>query len=139
MMFGLHRKSRAEKVKEALLSAASYADGALRDTSLHDDLRSAGDHGAVAMRRMRKNVGMSSLVIRLVEDKKLRKHMRAMLDDLDSAGDRIRGRKRHRLRNVLLLAGVGSAVVAIPDVRRWVSARAPIGDNGGSETLATAT
>jgi hypothetical protein len=138
-MFGLQRKSRAEKVKEALLSAASYADGALRDTSLHDDLRSAADHGAVAMRRVRKDVGTSSLIVRLVDDKKLRKHMRAFLDDLDSAGDRIRGRKRHRVRNVLVLAGVASAVVAIPDVRKWVSSHVSTVDNGGSETVASAT
>lgn len=138
-MFGLQRKSRADRVKEALLSAASYADGALRDSNLQDDLRSAADHGAIAMRRVRKDAGLSSLVVRLTEDKKLRKHVKALIDDLDSASDRIRGKKRHRLRNALLIAGVGTAVVAIPDVRKWVSAHVPIGENGASETIATAT
>jgi hypothetical protein len=138
-MFGLNRRSRAEKVKDALLSAASFADGALRDRSLRADLRSAGDHGAVVAERVRKDAGLSSLVIRLADDKKLRKHLKALLDDLDSASDRIRGRKTHRLRNVLLIAGVGSLIVAVPDLRRWVATHAHVGGNDATETIATAT
>jgi hypothetical protein len=138
-MFGLSRKSRAEKVKDMLLSAASYADDALRDRNLHDDLRSAVDHGSVAAARVRRDAGLSSLVVRLSDDKKLRKNLKALLEDLDSASDRIRGKKSHRLRNALLIASVGGLAVAIPDVCRWVSGRVHIGGDGGSETLATAT
>jgi hypothetical protein len=135
-MLGLRRKKRAEKVKTALLTAASYADGAVHDGRLRGDLRSAVDHGAVAAKRIRRDVGVSSFVLRLAEDKKLRRNLKALVEDLDSASDRIRGKKRHRLRNVLVIAGVGSMAVAIPDVRRWFAAH--IGGHESGETLATA-
>ena len=138
-MFGLNRERRADKVSEALKTAASFADDVLRDSKLHGDIRSAADHSSVVAARVQKDLGSFALVTRLIEDKKLRKHLKALIEDLDSAGARIRGKRTHRLRNVLLFAGVGSLVVAVPDVRRWFSTHVHLGDNGGSETIATAT
>lgn len=138
-MFGLNRERRADKVSEALKMAASRADDALRDSKLHRDIRSAADHSSIVAARVQKDLGSVALVTRLMEDKKLRKHLKALIEDLDSAGARIRKKRSHRLRNALLIAGVGSLVVAVPDVRRWVSAHVHVGENGGSETIATAT
>lgn len=138
-MFGFNRESRADKVTEALKTAASYADDVLRDSKLHGDIRSAADHSSVVAARVQKDLGSVALVTRLIEDKKLRKHLKALIEDLDSAGTRMRRKRSHRLRNALLIAGVGSLVVAVPDVRRWVSTHVHVGDNGGSETIATVT
>ena len=132
------RKSRADKVKEALLSAASHADDALRDRRLHNDLRSAARHGDVAAARIRQDVGLSSLLTRLAEDKTLRKNVKALLEDLESAGERIRGKRSHRVRNVLLIASAGSTALAVPAGRRWVSTHLYRTDSA-TETLATAT
>jgi hypothetical protein len=81
------------------------------------------EHGAEARARIRKDVSAGSITTRLANDRKLRKKVRAMLEDLESAGDRVRRRKCHRLRNgLLVLGGVGAvAVAAIPNVRRWIS------------------
>jgi hypothetical protein len=138
-VFGLNRERRADKVTEALKSAVSLADDVLRDSKLHGDIRSAADHSSVVAARVQKDLGSVAFVTRLIEDRKLRKHLKALIEDLDSAGARIRKKRSHRLRNVLLIAGVGSLVVAVPDVRRWVSAHVHVGDNGASETIATAT
>ena len=63
---------------------------------------------------------------RLAEDKKLRKNVRAMLDDLDNAGERLRRKETHRLRNIVLaLAGIAAAVVAVPKVRAWIGGEDP--------------
>jgi hypothetical protein len=139
-MFALHRESRADKVKEALQAAASYADDVLRDTRLQSDVRSAIDHGAIAADRVQKDGDLSPLVGRLMHDKKLRKHLRALLEDLESAGDRIRRKKTHRVRNMLLLAGVGGVALAVvPDTRRWIASHLQIGRNGDGEAIVTAT
>ena len=60
---------------------------------------------------------------RLAADKKLRKNLRAMLDDLDTASNRVR-RKSHRLRNfVLMLAGIAAGAVAVPKIRARLTER----------------
>jgi hypothetical protein len=72
----------------------------------------------------------------LAADKKLRKNVRALLDDLDSAGDRLRRKRSHRARNaVLIVAGTGAAITVIPHVRRWIAAS----NNGAMDAVARAT
>jgi hypothetical protein len=49
-----------------------------------------------------------------------------MLDDLDSAGARVRRKKSHRLRNfVLMVAGVVAAALALPKIRSWIGGAEP--------------
>ena len=77
--------------------------------------------------QFRTNIREGLSTSRLANDKKLRKHVRALLDDLESAGDRVRRKRSHRVRNAFLVAaGTGAAVVAVPNARRWVASR-----NGG--------
>jgi hypothetical protein len=42
-----------------------------------------------------------------------------MLDDLDSAGERMRGKKHHRMRNILVLLGAAAAALFL--ARLWRS------------------
>jgi hypothetical protein len=131
-MLGL-RKSRTEKTTEALKEVVSYANELLRDDQLRSDLQSAVGHGAAATERVRKDTGVSRMTARLGTDKKLRKHLRAMLDDLDRAGDRARHRQRHRVRKALLLIGGGGvAMAAIPGTRRWLTEHLHVSENGSS-------
>jgi hypothetical protein len=47
-----------------------------------------------------------------------------MLDDLDDAGERMRRKKTHRVRNFLVvLAGGVAAVLAFPKIRPWLTER----------------
>lgn len=121
-----------EKVKATLRDAVSYTDELIRDERLRSHVRSAVDHGAVATDRVRADIGAGNIASRLAADKKLRKNLRALLDDLDRAGGRVRRRRTHRVRNALLIvAGTGAAVAVVPNTRRWVVEHIPVSQNGG--------
>ena len=138
-MIGLTRQSRMQKVKGALGEVASYTDELIRDERLRSDVRSVFGHGAEATDRVRADIGAANITSRLAADKKLRKNLRALLDDLESAGERVRRKRTHRVRNALLIvAGTGAAVVAVPNARRWVADHIP-SQNGGMRADVGAT
>ena len=130
-MLGLTRQSRMEKVKDALAEVVTYTDELVRDERLRSHVRSAVDHGAAATGRLRHDIGAGNVTSRLAADKKLRKNLRALLDDIDRAGDRLRRKRTHRVRNALLIvAGTGAAVAVVPNARRWVADRMSASQNG---------
>lgn len=121
-MATLTRQSQMDKARETLRDVVSYADAVIRDERLRADLRAAIGHGAEAGNRIKADVDGPDATRRLADDKKLRKHVRAALADLDKASDRLRRKRRHRVRNVLLIvAAVGAAVAIVPSARRWLS------------------
>jgi hypothetical protein len=131
-MLSLRRESQMDKAKETLRDVISYADEAIRDERLRADIRAAVGHGAKASERVKGGIDSDGITTRLATDRKLRKHVRALLDDLDSASDRIRRKKGHRTRNVLLIgASAIAAIAAIANVRRWLAPRTP--DLAGSD------
>jgi hypothetical protein len=124
-MFGFTKETRAEKARRTTRDAVSYVQEIIRDERLRGDMRAAVDHGAQASDRVKKAVEADGITTRLAADKKLRKNLRAMLDDLDDAGGRIRRKKTHRVRNVfLMLAGAVAALLAFPKIRPWLNERA---------------
>ena len=138
-MFGL-RKSRSEKATEALKEIVASANELLRDAQLRSDLQSAVVHGARATGRARDDADLTGITQRLAADKKLRKHLRAMIDDLDHASERVRRRGSHRVRNALLLVGgSGVALAAIPTTRRWIGERFATTDGDASSSYPSET
>lgn len=137
MMLRLRRKSRTERVAEALKDAAAYTERIANDKRLRHDLKAAVDHGALAAALARRDVRRSRGVSRIAADARLRKSLRAVVDDLESATGRMRRKKKsHRVRNVLLVAGgTGAAVAAAAKSRRLIQSRQSAGGDG----LATAT
>ena len=126
-MFGRTRQSRREKLRDALREAVVYTDDLVQDKRLRSHVRSAVDHGALATKRLHHDGNFNS---RLAADKKLRKHLQALLDDIERVGDRVRRKRSHRVRNALLIvAGSGAVVAAVP-ARRWVV------DRGSHATVA---
>jgi len=137
-MLGLGR-TRTDRVKDALKEAIAYTDELIRDERLRSDVRSAVGHGAVAANRLQEVSGFSGLTTRLAADRKLRQSLRSLLDDLDHAGGRVR-RKRHRLRNALIVVGAGGAIAtAVPNTRRWAAERFTFATNGGDPPRETST
>jgi hypothetical protein len=121
-MVSLTRDSQMDKAKETLRDLVSYADEVMRDQRLRADIRAAVGHGSNAGNRVKKDVDAGAITTRLAADKKLRKDLRRMLDDLDSASERIRRKKSHRARNVLLIvASAGAVLAVIPSVRQWLA------------------
>jgi uncharacterized NAD-dependent epimerase/dehydratase family protein len=135
-MLGLRRQSRTNKVKDALIQAASYGDELARDGRLRSDIRSAVGHGVAVTDRVRQDVSAARITSRLARDRKLRRNLRALLDDLESATERVQRRRSHRVRNMLLLlGGTGVVVAAVPDTRRWIANLAS-SQNGGPPAVA---
>ena len=91
-------------------------------------------HGSKATDQLKKDIQAGGIYSRLAADKKLRKNLRAMLDDLDAATSRVR-RKSHRLRNfVLMLAGVAAGAFALPKIRARLTERTEDFGTGTSES-----
>ena len=123
-MLGITKESRTEKAKRTTQDVVSYLQEIVRDERLRADMRTAIDHGAQASNRVKKVIEADGMTTRLAADRKLRKNLRAMLDDLDDAGDRLRRKKTHRVRNALvMLAGGVAALLAVPKIRPWLTAR----------------
>ena len=120
-MLGLTRETQMDKAKKTLRNVVSYVEDVTADERLRADVRDAAVHGAKASERVRKDLDGDGITSRLADDKKLRKNLRAMLDDLDSAADRVRGKKRHRTRNILVLFGAIAAAFLV--ARLWLSGR----------------
>jgi signal transduction protein with GAF and PtsI domain len=114
-----------DKATNMMRDVLKYAQGVAQDERLRADFRAAVDHGSQASERLKKDIQGGSIYTRLAADKKLRKHLRAMLDDLDDAGSRMRRGRSHRVRNAsLVLAGAVAAALAFPRVRPWLEERA---------------
>ena len=123
-MLGITQESRTEKAKRTTQDVVSYLQEIVRDERLRADMRAAIGHGAEASNRVKKAIEADGMTTRLAADRKLRKNLRAMLDDLDDAGDRMRRKKTHRVRNVLvMLAGGVAALLALPKIRLWLTER----------------
>ena len=120
-MLGLTRETQMDKARKTLRNVVSYVEDVTGDERLRADVRDAAVHGAKASERVRKDLDGDGITSRLADDKKLRKNLRAMLDDLDSAADRVRGKKRHRTRNILVLFGAIAAAFLV--ARLWLSGR----------------
>ena len=120
-MLGLTRETQMDKARKTLRNVVSYVEDVTGDERLRADVRDAAVHGAKASERVRKDLDGDGITSRLADDKKLRKNLRAMLDDLDSAADRMRGKKRHRTRNILVLFGAAAAAFLV--ARLWFSGR----------------
>jgi hypothetical protein len=123
-MLGLTRETQMDKARKTLRDVIAYAEEVARDERLRADIRAAAGHGTKASERIKRDVDAGGITARLAGDKKLRRSLRAMLDDLDSASDRVRHAKSHRLRNLLLtLGGAVAAVAALAKLRPWLSER----------------
>jgi hypothetical protein len=120
-MLKLRRQSQLDKAKASLRELVSYADSVVRDEALRADLLAAVGHGAQMGDRVRKDIDAVGIKKRLAKDKKLRRELRAAIDDLEGAGGRLR-RTDHRRRNVILIVASAGAVAAIvPAARHWVT------------------
>ena len=100
-----------DRAKRTLQDIVRHAQQVAGDERLRADVGAALAHGSKATDQLKKDIQAGGIYSRLAADKKLRKNLRAMLDDLDAATSRVR-RKSHRLRNfVLMLAGVAAALL----------------------------
>ena len=123
-----------DKAKRTLQDIVRHAQQVAGDERLRADVGAALAHGSKATDQLKKDIQAGGIYSRLAADKKLRKNLRAMLDDLDAATNRVR-RKSHRLRNfVLMLAGVVAGAFALPKIRARLTERTEDFGTGTSES-----
>ena len=119
------RDTQIDKAKRTMRDMVEYAQEVARDERLRADVRAALAHGSKAGDQLKKEIQAGGTYSTLAANKKLRKNLRAMLDDLDDAGNRMRRGRRHRARNaVLVLTGAVAAALAFPRVRPWLEEQA---------------
>jgi uncharacterized membrane protein len=104
-MFG---RSKTDKVKDGGMLTAALA----RDKKFRKQLLEAVGHGVAAKRRAERRVGFWPAAKRLSTDEKLRREVRKMTESLDKAWSRMEKKRSHKLRNTLIVVGVGSAAAA---------------------------
>ena len=117
------RDTQMDKAKRTMRDVVRYAQDVAQDERLRADVSAALGHGSKAGDRVKQDLasGGDGIYSRLADDKKLRRNLRAMLDDLDAVGDRLRRKESHRLRNAMLVVGgVVAAAVALPRLRSWI-------------------
>ena len=128
------KDTQMDKAKRTLQDIVRHAQQVAGDERLRADVGAALAHGSKATDQLKKDIQAGGIYSRLAADKKLRKNLRAMLDDLDAAGNRVR-RKSHRLRNfVLMLAGVVASAVAFPKIRARLTERTEDFGTGTTES-----
>jgi uncharacterized membrane protein len=122
-MFG-RKKGVSEAAGDALESVSPYADQLTHDEKFRQMLFTALAAGVAARRRAKRQAGLVGLAGRLGSDPVLRAQIGETLVQLQKAGGRVKKRRSHKTRNVLLfLTGAGAVVAAAPGLRRSVTTK----------------
>ena len=121
------RETQIQRARRTTRDIVEYAREVARDERLRADVSAALAHGSKASDQLKKDLQVGGTAHpTLATDKKLRKNLRAMLDDLDAASSRLRLRKRDvaAVALVLMLAGAVAAALAFPRIRPWLEEQA---------------
>lgn len=107
---------KAAKMVDTLELVKPYLERALRDEEFRKDLKDALGAARELYGPLTKQNGVSGSAKALATDKKAQEQMRRALDDLMSAKDTLKGKKKksHKGRNMVLLAGVVAGALYNP-------------------------
>jgi uncharacterized membrane protein len=126
-------KTPTQRLKDNALNVSELAAALARDRKFRKQLLSAAGHGVVARRRAIRRIGLAAAVARLATDPMLKRELRQMTTNLDGAWSRVQRKRSHRLRNALIIGGVGAvAAAAIPLRRKLGSSGLPESGLGDS-------
>jgi gas vesicle protein len=113
-----------DKVYDAADNVKPYVQRAMQDEKLREDVMSAF---ATAKDLYSELIGGRSAVTlaqRVATDDEVRDKLRAAVDDLRSAADRLQGRKSGKSHTGLLVAGIALGIlfnpVTGPETRKWL-------------------
>jgi uncharacterized membrane protein len=103
-----------------------------RDKKFRKQLLQAVNHGVAAKRRAERRIGFWPAARRLSADEKLRREVGKMTNSLEKAWSRVERKRSHKLRNTLIVVGVGGAAVAVIVPARRLLKRRSSGLTGGT-------
>jgi hypothetical protein len=114
------------KAKDRLADAKPYAMRALQDEEVRENVKSAIAAAREIYDELVGGRGPTAVAARVATDKEIQDHLRAAIDDLKKAANRVQGKKEHSSRNAtLLLTGIVLGVlfnpVTGPQTREWLT------------------
>ncbi len=113
-------KKQAAKLADTLDSVRPYLERALTDDDFRRDLKDALQAARELYGPISKQNGVAESARMLATDKKAQEQLRRAIDDLSSAKDTLKGKKKgHKGRNMVLLAGVIAGALYNP----WTGAQ----------------
>jgi hypothetical protein len=115
----MFKRSRTTALRENAASASEFASSLAKDKKFRKELLSAISHGTIAQRRASRKLGFVAAATRLSSDPKLKRELNRVVASLDKAWSRVEKKRSHKLRNVLLILGIGGGAVAaaMPQLR----------------------
>jgi hypothetical protein len=109
------KKKAATTVTDTFETVKPYLERALHDEDFRKDLKDALAAARELYGPLSKQNGVTGGARALATDKKAQEHMRRAIDDLLSAKDTLKGKKKGRKgRNLLLLAGIVAGALYNP-------------------------
>ena len=127
-----------DKVYDAADSVKPYVQRAMQDQKLREDVLSAFSTAKQLYGELVGGRNAVSVATRVATDDEIRDKLRAAIDDLRNAADRLQGKKSHGGRNTsLLIAGFALGIlfnpVTGPETRKWLKELLTGGDEFGGE------
>ena len=120
----LKRKNVTAAAGDALDSVSPYVDRLAHDEKLRQRLGAAVTAGAAARQRAKRQAGFLGLATMMATDPVLRAQVSEVIAQLQKARGRMEKTRSHKLRNVmLLLAGTGAVIAAVPSLRSTVMSK----------------
>src|SRR5580765_2714179 len=119
--------------------AKDLATSLVKDKKFRKELLSAVSHGTSAQRSAARKIGSYAALLRIKNDPMLRRELNKMVSSLDKAWARVERKRSHKLRNFLIVVGVGGAVAAAAskrEVRKKVTGAMPsVGSGTSARTI----
>jgi hypothetical protein len=114
-----------DKVYDAAGTIKPYVERAMTDERLRADVMSAFSTARELYNELVGGRDAVTLATRVATDEEIRERMRAAVDDLRNAADRLQGKRSHSGRNAtLLVAGIALGIlfnpVTGPETRKWL-------------------
>ena len=114
-----------DKVYDAAENVKPYVERAMNDEKLREDVMNAFATAKDLYTELVGPRGAVMLATRVATADEIRDKLRAAVDDLRSAADRLQGKRSHSGRNTtLLIAGIALGIlfnpVTGPETRKWV-------------------
>jgi gas vesicle protein len=114
-----------DKVYDAADSVKPYVQRAMQDEKLREDVLSAFSTAKDLYTELIGGRNAVTLAQRVATDDEVREKLRAAIDDLRNAADRLQGRKKQgKSHTGLLIAGIALGIlfnpVTGPETRKWL-------------------
>jgi hypothetical protein len=114
-----------DKVYDAAGNVKPYVERAMSDEKLRADVLSAFGTAKELYNELIGGRGAVTLATRVATDEEVRDKLKAAIEDLRNATDRLQGKKEHHGRNTtLLITGIALGIlfnpITGPEARRWV-------------------